>query len=113
MQDMWNAPYTMGDVLPLGTLRNVKNLSLWLCHGRVPQWPDSWNQLTNMTRLDLSCHIQDTFKGNPHALIPLRIRSLIEVKVAVPFESFDISGEEYLVLLIGSLPVLSRLQDQR
>ena len=100
----------MGDLLPLTTLRNVKDLTLRLDHFSLEaQWPDSWNQLTSMTRLDLDCQIGG-YESGLRVLPPLRIKSLIEVRVMTHFESFESSGEEYLFFLIGCLPVLSRLQ---
>ena len=99
----------MSEVLPLETLQSVKDLTLRLGHEEhKPQWPDSWNQLTSMTRLELDCPISRN--GELRALLPFGTRSLRDVEVTAHFEMFDCSGEEYLFFLIGSLPVLSRLQ---
>ena len=48
----------MTDILPLDTLQNVKDLTLKLCHiGHEPQWPEPWNQLTSISRLELNTQL--------------------------------------------------------
>ena len=103
----------MDDLLPLETLRNVKDLTLMLCHIRFEdelRWPDSWDQLTSITRLKLHCFKEDIDNRLcTYVLLPFRIRSLTDVEFPADFDLFVSSGEEYLVFLIGCLPVLSRL----
>ena len=102
----------MSDHLLLGTLENVKDLTLRLNYfGPAPQWPDSWNQLTSITRLDMDCLLFGFGQNSrTRALLPFGIRSLVDVEVTARFDTFDGLGEEYLLFLVGCLPMLSRLQ---
>ena len=67
----------MSEFLPLETLRNVKDLTLRPELNVDPQWPDSWYQLTSMTRLELDCKIE--LECRLRALLHFRIKSLIDI----------------------------------
>jgi len=100
----------MGDVLPFETLQNVQDLTFG-CHIHSfdePVWPTTWSQLTNLTRLSLHCKgIFPTFYL-PEFLTGLR--SLRDVGITTGFSQLNHSGEEYLVLLLGCLKQLIRLE---
>ena len=72
------------------------------------QWPNNWDQFTSLTRLELM--IPPRSGSEMPSLLPFRIYSLIDLKVTVQYSGFHTCGEDELVSLIGSLPVLSRLQ---
>ena len=102
----------MSDVLPLKTLEHVKDVTMklaWVMH--EPQWPDTWDQLTSITRLELDVWYPTMdSEDRSNVILPFSIESLVEVKVSAHYTLFEKSGEEYLLFLTGSLPVLSRLQ---
>ena len=101
----------MRDFLPLGTLKNVRDLCLKVFFKHKPEWPETWDQLTSITRLELKVWTQsDLLSPQPHPLLPFRIESLVDVSVTAHYGLFDTSGEDYLLFLTGSLPVLSRFQ---
>ena len=103
----------MSNGLPLESLRHLKDLSLkfYCASGHAPHWPDTWDQLTSITRLEM-----DVWTHAPNGpsityfLLPLRIKSLVKVSLTAHYDIFDKSGEEYLLALSDGLPVLSRLK---
>ena len=99
----------LSDILPLKTLEKIKDLTLILmCKEDDPQWPDTWDQLTSITRHKLG--IRPEAKSGMSLLLPSRIESLIDLQVTVQYSSFHTFGDIVLNSLIGDLPVLSRLQ---
>lgn len=73
------------------------------------KWPDTWDQLTSITRLEVNWR---TPEESPIVyFVPVvKIESLIDVTIIMHYDLFDKSGEEYISSVIGSLPLLSRLQ---
>jgi len=100
---------SLGSVLPLKTLRNVKDLTL-SCHLHnieEPEWPTTWSQLTNMTKLAFGCDEDLTIYHRPEFLTELR--SLQELKFTTEFDHFERTGEEYLILIAMCLPFLQSI----
>ena len=101
----------MGDVLPLEMLRNVKDLSLMLRYmeHHEPQWPDSWDQLTGVTRLELECRGLSPSLSDAFVLFPFKLKGLIDIKLTTTCNHFFVWGNDHLLALIGCYPRLSRL----
>ena len=100
----------MSELLPLTTLETVKDLTLRRrCLGNnEPQWPETWDQLTSITRLELNW-LQPLY-SELYILPAIRMESLKDVEIVVHYNQCDETGEEYIKSLIGCLPLLSRLQ---
>ena len=97
----------MSDLLPYKALEHVKDLTLKLGHRESePLWPESWDQLTSITRLEMNWQKPD----GVYFLPPVRLQSLKDVKFVLTYKLFDNSGEEYVNSLFGCLPLLSRIQ---
>ena len=97
--------------LPQETLENVKDLTLKLrsTGNNELQWPETWDQLTSITRLELNWqqHVQ---YGIVYILPAIRLESLINFQIIMRYDQADISGEEYIKSLICCLPLLSKMQ---
>ena len=101
----------MGDFLPLETLKKVKDLTLMLrYYEHEPHWPDSWNQLTSITRLEWKCQVELASDPDAFVLFPFRMKGLIDIKLTTSYDLFYVSGEGDILSLIGCHPMLSRLQ---
>jgi hypothetical protein len=102
----------LSSVLPLETLRNVRDLTLH-CHAYSepePEWPTSWGQLTAITRL--SVQLENWASGRRYLLPPFvaEMGSLRDVEVTAGYSTFENSGEGYTLLVLGCLHLLTRLQ---
>ena len=90
----------MGEFLPVETLENVRDLSLEIfCEDAAehwPQWPDAWNQLTSLTRLEISVFFHDPsfypHVHTTHELFPIDIKSLVEVTLTANDEWLNGAG---------------------
>ena len=96
----------LSDLLPLDT---VRDLTVKLRGYNKPQWPEAWDQLTTITRLELS-YIPHTGGEEVPFLPPVRAQSLVNIEIFVHYYLFASSGEGYVKTLFGCLPLLSKLQ---
>ena len=89
----------LSDVLPLKTLEKVKDLTLRLeCTEREPQWPDTWNQLTSTTRLELVIR-QEPLSEMPALPLPFMMNTLKYLEVTAEYARLHTLGEQELFCL--------------
>jgi len=106
LSDLQDRPFDL--VLPIRTLRNVRDLDL-TCHSSEEPLCTTWSQLTNLTKLALHCQTSDKSQYYfPEVLTDLR--SLREVETTTEISHLDNSGQDYLVLIARCLRQLTRLQ---
>lgn len=91
------------------TLAHVRDLTLRLIsftEGNL-DWLVAYGQLTGLTRLSLN--ISDGLRCYlPECLT--EIEHLVDVQVTAGYKEFFREGKAYVISLLGSLPLLSRLQ---
>ncbi len=93
-------------VLPFQMLRHIRSLSETYKYqdSREVQWPSTWGGLTNMTSLAVKGPTQD----NPVTFM-LDVPSLRHLEVNIEYEDFGGRVEEFILLAVHRLPLLSRL----
>jgi len=101
---------SLGSVLPLKTLQNVRDLTLRcrLHNLGEPEWPTTWSQLTDLTRLAFQCFDHVPNYHLPEFLTSLRGLRNLELKTQFSHSVNPI--EDYLVLVASCLTQLTRLQ---
>jgi len=114
LQDQYIA---LSVLLPLETLQHVADLQI-SCSIDINyslglegdfEWPHTWGELTSLSRLDFLLH-SVVHRHLPSPDLLAEMKGLVDVKLSGQFCVFDAMGEGYLLLLIGNLPLLSRLQ---
>jgi len=96
--------------LPMETLQNVWELVVDEyppCMSRESGWPTTWHQLTNVTRLVLSCGREHHLDRPPEFLMGMA--SLRDLGVTVHARFGDALGGGYLARFTAGLPCLNRL----
>ncbi len=97
-------------VLPLETLRDVRDLSIhcYWSHWDRLEWPATWGQAASVTRLDMKCFVDFQYTLPAPGLLT-GMTSLREVTLCSAFKEFDKVGEAYVCQLTSSLPALRML----
>jgi len=107
----------LNNVLPLETLKDVKELSITFdCFNYAqPEWPTAYCDLTSLTRLSyalvaVSAYPHSTGAYSHLPLFLADMKHLRDVQMAVGFQYLLRSGEADVAVLAYCLPLLFRLQ---